>query len=327
MSKTAFVTGGTGFIGANLIKALCEEGWRVTALHRKTSNVTYLKDFDIQLVEGSITDKPSLIKSIPEDTEVVFHVAGDTNQWSKRNARQTAVNVDGTRHMIEVALEKGVQTFIHTSSISVWGPTKGIINEKTPQLGGTSWINYEKTKWQAEQIALKGMDKGMKIVCMNLGAVVGPYDTKAYASFFYALRDGKLPGIPPATMPFVHVNDVVQAHLSAVEKGRNGHCYIIVGEHITMKAFITEVARLLGKNKLPPALPKFVLKTYARLAAFGALFTAKAPALTPEMAEVLTRNDFQFSNEKALKELNYKITPWQQGVEDCYTWLVKENLL
>ena len=328
MTKTAFVTGGTGFIGANLIKSLVDLGWKVTALHRKTSNLKYLREFGVQLAEGSITDKPSLMDAILADTEVVFHVAGDTSSWSKLRAQQTAIHVVGTRHMIDVAAEKGVKTFIHTSSVSVWGPPpKGTINEDTPQQGATSWINYEKTKWQAEQIALGGVEKGMKVVCINPAAVVGPYDIKTYATIFFALRDGELPGIAPATCPIVHVNDVVQAHIQAVTKGRSGHRYIVVGDHIPMRVLVAEMARLMGKAKLPPVLPRLALKIFGRLSVIGAYFTGKKPTITPEVAEMLTRTDFEFSNEKAISELKYEPKSWQEGVQDSYEWLVKEQLL
>ena len=186
MSKTAIVTGGTGFLGINLIKALCEEGWEVTALHRSTSNLKYIQEFPVQLVEGSITDRDSLVRAIPEHCEVVFHVAGDTSHWSKKNATQTAIHVDGTRNMIEVSADKGVKTFIHTSSVSVWGAAKGMIDEETPQLGKTSWINYEKTKYHAEQLAFSGIDKGLDVISINPGSIVGAYDTRTFATMFYA---------------------------------------------------------------------------------------------------------------------------------------------
>ena len=327
MSKTAFVTGGTGFLGINLIKALCEEGWEVTALHRSTSNLKYIEEFPVQLVEGSITDRDSLIRAIPENCDVVFHVAGDTSHWSKKNATQTAIHVDGTRNMIEISADKSVKTFIHTSSVSVWGATKGLIDEETPQLGKTSWINYEKTKYQAEQLAFSGIDKGLEVMSINPGSIVGAYDTRTFATMFYALRDGDLPGIPRATIPIVHLNDVVKAHMLAVDKGKSGQRYIIVGEHISMKDFVSEFALLLGINKMPVKVPKAVLKIFGRLAAFGAYFTGNEPTLTPEAADMLTRDGFEFSNTKALKELGYQITPWKLGVKDCYDWLVKEGLL
>ncbi len=111
MGRTAFVTGGTGFIGINLIELLVSEGWDVTALHRPTSNLGYLKRLPIKLVEGSITDRASLERAIPRGTEVVFHVAGDTSFWSKKNAQQNAINIDGTRNMVEVSAAKGVADF------------------------------------------------------------------------------------------------------------------------------------------------------------------------------------------------------------------------
>ena len=328
MKRTAFITGGTGFLGLNLIKALCASDWEVTALHRSTSNLKYIKDYSVQLVEGSITNKDSLVDAIPANTEVVFHVAGDTNHWSKNNTVQTAIHVDGTRNMIDVASSKGVKTFIHTSSTSTWGPsTKGVLNEDTLQLGKTSWINYEKTKWQAERIALDGMEKGLNVISINPGSIVGAYDTRTFATMFYALRDNELPGIPPATIPIVHVNDVVQAHMMAVDKGRPGHRYIIVGDHINMKTFVAEFAKVMGISKVPTQLPAFVFKVFGRLAVIGAFFTGKEPTLTPEAADMLTRNNFEFSNAKALKEFGYQKTPWEQGVKDCYDWLTKEGLI
>ena len=97
MAQTAFVTGGTGFIGINLVELLVNEGWDVTALHRSTSDLTYLKRFPIRLAEGSITDRESLGKAIPQGTDVVFHVAGDTNMWSRRNAQQAPRGARGSR--------------------------------------------------------------------------------------------------------------------------------------------------------------------------------------------------------------------------------------
>jgi nucleoside-diphosphate-sugar epimerase len=212
MTQTAFVTGGTGFIGINLIELLVREGWKVTALHRPTSELKYLKRFPIDLAEGSITDRDSLEEAIPKNTDVVFHVAGDTNFWSKRNAQQSRNNIDGTRNMVEVAASKGVGAFIHTSSVSAWGRVKGTVTEETPLEGRKSWINYERTKHLGELEALKGVERGMKVVVLNPGGVAGPYDANTWGQLFFMLRDKALPAASPGTTTISHVHDIVAAH-------------------------------------------------------------------------------------------------------------------
>ncbi|MGB1317387.1 MAG: NAD-dependent epimerase/dehydratase family protein, partial [Flavobacteriales bacterium] len=143
--KTAFVTGATGFLGVNLVQQLLADGWKVTALHRKTSNLSYLKRFDVTLVEGAITDKASLVNAIPEGVDAVFHVAANTSMWSKFNDQQYQDNVIGTRNMVEVALQKKAKRFVHTSSISAWGHHRNEIDETAESNALTSPMNYNKT--------------------------------------------------------------------------------------------------------------------------------------------------------------------------------------
>ena len=100
----------------------------------------------------------------------------DTSFWSKGNARQNEINIDGTRNMVEAAAAKGVGTFIHTSSDSAWGRVKGQVTDETPREGKDSWINYERSKHLDELEALKEVELGMKVVVLNPGNVVGPYD-------------------------------------------------------------------------------------------------------------------------------------------------------
>ena len=117
----AFVTGGTGFLGFNLIEQLLAGGWQVVALHRPTSNLRNLREKDIQLVEGSITEPDSLIDIFPEKVDAVFHVAGNTNYWSRRDHTQVRDNVEGTQNMVAAALKRQAKRFIHTSSTAAYG--------------------------------------------------------------------------------------------------------------------------------------------------------------------------------------------------------------
>lgn len=326
MAKTAFVTGGTGFIGINLIELLVEEGWEVTALHRATSDLTYLKRFPVKLAEGSITDRESLQRAIPEDTDVVFHVAGDTGFWSKNNAQQDAINIDGTRNMVEVAASKGVGTFIHTSSNSAWGRATGEINEETPQEGGRSWINYERSKYLGEREALRGVELGMKVVVLNPADTVGPYDANTWGRLFFLLRDGDLPGVASGAVSATHVHDIVRAHLDAVTKGRSGEIYLLAGKTCDMVDFVAEIARVSGA-KVPRQLPAWILKVYGRISVMIAAFTGKEPDVTPEIATMATTQGVTFQSDKAMRELGYRIQPRSVAIRDNYDWLVKEGLL
>ncbi len=326
MTRTAFVTGGTGFIGINLIELLVSKGWDVTALHRSTSKLTYLKRFPITLVEGSITDRASLERAIPRGIEVVFHVAGDTSFWSKKNAQQDAINVDGTRNMVEVSAAKGIGTFIHTSSNSVWGRAKGVITEETPSDGKSSWINYERSKHLGEIEAFKGVALGMKVVVLNPGDVAGPYDANNWGSLFFLLRDGALPAIGSGTITLTHVHDVVQAHLAAVDRGRNGERYLLAGEDRELAELAAEMARWSGA-KVPMKAPPWVLKVYGRIAVMIAAFTAKEPDVTPELAAIAGATGATYRSDKAIRELGYRIQPMSVAVQDNYDWLVKEGLL
>jgi len=131
-SRAAFVTGGTGFVGLNLVKELMIRGWDVTALHRPSSDLKLIKRFRPKLAVGALTDRASLLAAIPEGTDTIFHVAGNTNMWRGGNVEQTRDNVDGTRHVVDAALAKRVRRLVVTSSISAYGMVSGDINRRRP---------------------------------------------------------------------------------------------------------------------------------------------------------------------------------------------------
>jgi nucleoside-diphosphate-sugar epimerase len=324
MSRTAFVTGGTGFVGLNLIQRLMAGDWDVTALHRTSSDLTYLKRFNPRLAVGEITDAASLLAALPQGTDTVFHVAGNTNMWRKKNAEQTRDNVEGTRNVVEACLARGVRRLIVTSSISAYGGVSGAVTEETPSLASKSWVNYEKTKWQAQELALAAVPRGLEVVVMQPGAIMGPYDIGTWSRMFLMVRDGKLPGVPPATLSFTHVRECVAAHIAAADHGENGGSYILAGESATMLQLVQEIAQLLGKQPPTSETPVWVVKTIAAIGDFMSNFTGQAPAFTPEMAEGLG-GSFSVTSAKAIRDLGYSVVPLKTMVRDCYDWMVAEG--
>ncbi|HEY2678575.1 MAG TPA: NAD-dependent epimerase/dehydratase family protein [Steroidobacteraceae bacterium] len=322
--RAAFVTGGTGFVGLNLVKELMIRGWDVTALHRASSDLKFLKRFRPKLVAGAITDRASLDAAIPPGTDTIFHVAGNTNMWRGGNAEQTRDNVDGTRNIIEAAVEKRVRRVVVTSSISAYGPVDGDITEETPSLAEHSRVNYQRTKWQAQEIARAAVSRGLEVVIMQPGAIMGPYDIGTWSRLFVMVRDAKLPGVPPSLLTFTHVREVVSAHIAAADKGENGGSYLLGGENKTLLELVREAAFLVGKPAPAKETPLGLLRTVAVLGDLASRFTGKAPPITPEMTDSMSRR-VSTASVKAQRELGYRVVGLKDMCKDCYDWMLAEG--
>jgi nucleoside-diphosphate-sugar epimerase len=322
--RAAFVTGGTGFVGLNMVKELMIRGWDVTALHRRSSELKLLKRFQPKLAAGELSDPNSLLAAIPPGTDTVFHVAGNTNMWRGGNAQQTKDNVDGTRNVVDAALAKGVRRLVVTSSISAYGMVSGEISEETPSFAANSRINYQKTKWQAQEIALAAAAKGLEVVIMQPGAIMGPYDIGTWSRLFLMVRDDKLPGVPASMLTFAHVREVVAAHIAAADKGQNRGSYLLGGENKSMLELVGEIAPLVGKPVPTKVMSTGMLRIVATLGDLTSRFTGKQPPITPEMAATISKS-VSTSSAKAQRELGYRVLPLKQMVKDCYDWMAAEG--
>jgi dihydroflavonol-4-reductase len=322
--RAAFVTGGTGFVGLNLVRELMVRGWDVTALHRQSSDLTLLKRFRPKLVVGELSDVNSLIAAIPAGTDTVFHVAGNTNMWRGGNAQQTRDNVEGTKNVVEAALAKKVRRLIVTSSISAYGDVDGEINEETPSLAANSKVNYQKTKYQAQEAARAAIPRGLEVVILQPGAIMGPYDIGTWSRLFVMVRDDKLPGVPPSLLTFTHVREVVAAHIAAADKGKNGASYLLGGENRTMMDLVGEISALLKKPKPKKEMPLALLRVVAAMGDLASRFTGKEPPITPEVASMMGRR-VSVTSANAKRELCYKVVPLKDMVKDCYDWMLAEG--
>lgn len=324
--KTAFVTGSTGFVGLNLVEALAASDFRVVALHRPSSELNFLSRFDVERAAGDITDPDSLRAAMPRDVDAVFHVAGNVNFWSRRNAQQTRDNVGGTRNVVEAALERGAKRLVHTSSIAAYGMHAGPVDETTPSNAKGSWINYLRTKALAEDEVRRGVERGLQAVILNPANIIGPYDFGNWSSMLYLVHAGRLPVVPPGRGSFCHVREVVAAHLAALERGGSGENYLLGGADATL----LEVVRICGgltSRKVPtkPVSP-WLLRGLARVAALRAAWTGRRPKLTPEAAR-LACGSMLCRSDKAIRELGYRPVPLREMLEDCYRWMLREGRL
>lgn len=324
--RHAFVTGATGFVGINLVRELRGQGWRVTALHRPSSSLKYLSGFGVEFAEGDVTDANSLLAATPEGLDAFFHVAGDTSQWAPERERQDRINIEGTRNAVAAALAKGAKRFIHTSTVSAYGQQDAPFDEDTPSNAPNSWINYERSKWLAEEEVRAGIAKGLDAVIIAPSAILGPYDTRSWAQLFPLIRDGKFNVLPPGRTQFNHVSEVVKAHVAAVDKGRSGASYILTGEEAGFADLVRIMAEVLGVPLKAKPISPGMLRFVGRLMGLIGRITGKRPDLTLEMA-TLVSGTLLYATDRAEKELGYKPVPLRKCIEDSHAWLKREGLI
>jgi dihydroflavonol-4-reductase len=322
----AFVTGGTGFLGLNLIDQLLTQSWEVIALRRPTSNLKHLREKDIQLVEGSITEPNSLITIFPEKVDAVFHVAGNTNLWSRRNHLQTRDNVEGTQNMVAVALKRQAKRFIHTSSTAAYGHHQQRIDEETQSNAMSSPINYHRTKYLAEMEVRKGIEKGLDALILNPVNIIGPYDYHNWSQLFILIDRQKLPGVPSATQAFCHVREVAKAQTTAFYRGEKGGNYILGGVEVDYLTLAQEIGDMLEKQTPKKTTPGWMLKLLGRASLWASYVTGKEPDMTPEKA-ILVTSQMLCNSKKAENKLDYHSVPLRSMLEDCYQWMLSEGLI
>jgi dihydroflavonol-4-reductase len=327
VGRTAFVTGGTGFLGRHIVEQLTERGWRVVALHRPTSDVRHLEACGAELQVGSITDPESLLRAMPAGCDAVFHVAGNTSLWSGGDAQQTRENVDGTRFVVEAAIARKARRFVHTSTEGAWGEQHAVFDETATSNAAASPINYERSKYLGELEVDAGVARGLEACVMCPAHIVGKYDTSQWARMIVLVVRGKLPGIPPGKGTWAHATQVAKAHIAAVDRGRNGARYLLGGAWESYFEAIQIIGRLTGKKVPSRAMPVPLIRALGRVSQWGSHFTRRAPTVTPEIAIGLSRPPHLFKSDRAIRELGYEAVPLEDMLRESYEWLKGQGLL
>jgi nucleoside-diphosphate-sugar epimerase len=185
------------------------------------------------------------------------------------------------------------------------------------------WVNYNRTKWLAEEEVRRGVSRGLDAVILNPGNILGPFDLANWSRMFVLLSAKRLPGVPPGSMPWCHVRDVVAAHIAALERGRTGENYFLTGPDAHFSEVMAIAARHMGV-KAPFPVPRIAMRIGGRVGEWKSMFTRKAPYTTPEMA-LLFCSTMLYISAKAERELGYSTCDLATMVKDTYEWLVSEG--
>ncbi len=325
--RTAFVTGGTGFLGSHLVESLRKRQWKVIALHRPHADTSRLKALGAELRLGDVENPASLIQAIPEAVDAVFHAAAKVSFWSGEKKLMHQANVIGTRNLVEACLARHVGRLIHTSSVAVYGYQPGqIVNESFPHEGLHSKTAYLSTKAGAEAEVQRGLDRGLDAVILQPANILGRYDAKNWGRLFRMIREGKTGGAPQGKGSFVHAQAVAEAHIEAVDKGRNGARYILSTSDASFLDLFRHAETLLGRVPRLKPVPAFLLSTIGWVSQSISLFTQKAPDLTPDVAHILS-SQCLYSGKLAQTELGLQTVTVEDMLVDCYTWLKSEGMI
>jgi dihydroflavonol-4-reductase len=321
---SAFLTGGTGFVGASLARLLLSQGLKVKALARKGSDRRNLAGMDVEIVEGGLLDKTAIEAGV-SGCRYVFHVAADYRIWVPNPADMYRANVDGTENVIRAAAKAGAEKIVHCSSVAaVKVPDDHTPVDETSEYSSLSDVvgDYKKSKYLADVLARRlGKEEKLPVVIVNPAAPIGPRDIKPTPTgkIVVDFMNGKMPSYIDTGMNIVHVDDVAMGHWLAATKGRVGERYILGGENLTLKGVLDLLAAATGRSA-----PRF--KTpYAVAYAFGAVDTAIArmrgvEPTAPLDAIKMAKHYMWFSSEKAKRELSYSSRPAAVALKDAADW-------
>ncbi len=318
--STTLLTGGTGFIGSHLARALVARGDQVRVLTRRSSDLSALEGLEFERAIGSVTDRRS-VRHAMDGVSRVFHVAGRT---SLRKVDREAVfdtNVRGSRIVFESALEAGVERVVHTSSAGAIGVAKpkGTADETTSFEIGHLGITYVNSKHEAELEALHAATKGLDVVIVNPTFVLGPDDpTRTSMGLVRRFCLGQIPAYVGGALNVVDVRDVATGHLLADEKGVAGERYILSARNFTLDRLFADLARISGID--PPAV-----KLPVSMAVHGTAAASRLGLRMGSPEEVLSASLWwTYRNTKAKRELGFKPRPHEQTLEDAVEWQLGE---
>jgi nucleoside-diphosphate-sugar epimerase len=313
---TVFVTGATGFVGGELVRQLAGAGHRVRAIVRTPARADALKALGVDLFPGDVTDKETM-RGPMSGADAVYHVAG----WYKIGVRDKRdafrVNVDGTRHVLELMYELGISKGVYTSTLAVNSDTGGRVVDETYRFTGRHISVYDQSKADAHRLAESWMTRGLPLVIVQPGVVYGPGDTSGIRTMFIEYLKRKMPLVPARTaFAWAHVEDIARGHILAMEKGRPGRNYFLAGPVHALTEALKMSEEICGVPAPRLHASPIVLKAAALAMTVMDKLTSVPPAYTAEGLRVIAGATYIGTNGRARRELGWTVRPLRDGLTE-----------
>ncbi|MBZ5703788.1 MAG: NAD-dependent epimerase/dehydratase family protein [Acidobacteriia bacterium] len=318
-----FVTGATGFVGSHVAQVLAEQGAELRLLVRSSSNPKNIEGLKAERVVGDLRD-PASLEKVMAGCDVLFHVAADYRLWIRDPEQMYRANVDGTRAVLQAARNNRVRRVVYTSSVATMGFTSNgqPADENSPVLLDSMIGHYKRSKFMAEEVAIKAGKSGMDVVVVNPTTPVGEQDIKPTPTgrIIVDFLKKKFPAYVDTGLNLVDVKECARGHVAALERGRSGERYILGGENLTLKQILDKLAAITGlpspKVRLPyaVALASGVVDTVVT-----GLLLRREPRITLDAVRMGRKKMF-VSSAKAERELGWKTVPVDGALRRAVEW-------
>jgi len=321
---TAFVTGATGFVGAQVARALLAAGRRVRCLVRPTSDAALLAALPVERIAGDVTNAASVREGMSGCDEV-FHCAADYRLYARDPAEIYRTNVEGTRVVLGAAEALGVRRIVHTSSVATLAARADgtPVDERAVAKLDDVIGDYKRSKLLAEREVEAAWARGAPVVVVSPSTPVGDGDVKPTPTgkIIVDFLAGRFPAYVDTGLNLIDVRDVAAGHLLAAERGRPGERYILANANMTLKELLATLAHIAGRSAPRLRLPHWVPLAIAHVEAPIARLLRRAPRVPLDGVRMAKKTMF-FDGSKAVRELGLPQSPIEPALRRAVDWFI-----
>lgn len=309
-------------LGSNLVRLLLDRGHEVNVLIHPTSRSATLEGLKITRHPGDILE-PATLNAAVAGNDAVIHAAASTKIWPSRSETVRRINIDGTRNMIESAIECNIKRFIYVGSAASSGENVALTG-KHAFPGAEYGLDYIDSKYEALQLVLDAVKtKGLPAVAILPSFMIGPYDSlPGSGRMILAFAQGKLKFHTSGGKNFIHVRDVATAIANSLEMGRIGSAYVACNENLTYREFFRKVGPVVGQPETKILVPGLIVKSIGLAGTLSGKIFKKEPLLTYPAARLSCVRQF-VDSEAAVEELQMPRTDINIAIRECYSWFVE----
>jgi len=318
---TTLVTGAAGFLGSHVTRQLVARGEEVRVLIRASSSNRAISDLPLEYVTGDLRDARSLERAM-KGVQRVFHVAADYRLWAKRSQDIYDSNVGGTKNLLAAAKAAGVAQLIYTSTVATIAVDRPELpNEFTDSKLEEMIGHYKRSKWMAEQEALKAAKEGLPLLVAMPTTPVGPWDWKPTPTgkIILDFLNGKMPGYVETGLNFVGVEECAAGHLLVAERGKVGERYLLGAENLTLKEMLDTLAKITSLPAPGMKIPHGVALGVAYVESTLSRLVGREPQIPVEGVKIAQHKMF-VDCSRAQKELGFQPGPVAAALERAVRW-------